>query len=94
MHALNSGLDIRSYARNSGRKENTVGNEVKAARVAAVTDIGDDLGQRFSRGQWAPRNFQAAGRAAGTCRHRSRARGCPHATGRSPAPSTVGVDTG
>src|SRR4051794_27676530 len=49
MHALNSGMDIRAYAKDAGRKENTIGNEVKAARVAAVvTDIGD-VSSRFSQ---------------------------------------------
>jgi ParB-like chromosome segregation protein Spo0J len=49
MHALRSGMEIRAYAADVGRKENTVGNEVKAARVASyVTDIGD-LWKRFSQ---------------------------------------------
>jgi hypothetical protein len=46
-------VDIRAYANNVGRIENTVGNEVKAARVTAeaVIDVGDtaSLSRRFSQ---------------------------------------------
>ena len=42
MHALKSGKTIRDYSRAAGFAENTIGARVKAARVASVTDIGDE----------------------------------------------------
>lgn len=50
LHALRSGMDVRAYAKACGRKENTVGNGAKAARVAeTVTDIGDEVSRHFSQ---------------------------------------------
>jgi ParB-like chromosome segregation protein Spo0J len=51
MHALRSGIEVKAYAGNVGRKENTVGNEVRAAKVAGSTgtDIGADLSRYFSQ---------------------------------------------
>jgi hypothetical protein len=41
IHALNSGMHVKAYAASVGRKQQTVSNEVLAARVAhAVPDIG------------------------------------------------------
>lgn len=41
MHALKSGMDVKAYAEKVGRARNTVGTEVRAARVAVtVPDIG------------------------------------------------------
>jgi ParB-like chromosome segregation protein Spo0J len=49
-HALNSGLDVKAYAKSVGRKRNTVQDEVSAARVAqAVPDIRHDLLPYYSQ---------------------------------------------
>jgi ParB/RepB/Spo0J family partition protein len=50
MHALNSGMDIKAYAKSVGRKRTTVQDEVSAAEVArGVLDIRHDLLQHFSQ---------------------------------------------
>jgi hypothetical protein len=49
LHALHSKLDVKAYAKSVKRPETTVGNEVRAARVAAGTDIGAGLSAHFSQ---------------------------------------------
>lgn len=47
MHALNSGMTIRDYAKAAGIAENTIGARVKAARVFSVTHMGDATSDDF-----------------------------------------------
>ena len=50
LHALNSGMDGKAYAVSVGRSQPTIAREISAARVAgAVTDIGYEVGDRFSQ---------------------------------------------
>ena len=50
LHALRSGMDVKAYAASVGRKQQTVSNEVCAAKVAeACPDIGAEASARFSQ---------------------------------------------
>jgi hypothetical protein len=50
LHALRSGMDVRAYAENIGRKFTAVQRDIQAARVAAAcTDIGTNTAEHFSQ---------------------------------------------
>ena len=50
MHAIGSGMQVKAYAANVGRKQQSVSDEVLAARVAkSVPDVRYDLSSQFSQ---------------------------------------------